>query len=287
MSEEKPAPEGAIPPEVESFGIQGEIVEAEVTPITPYTSAIDADDFSIQISDPKVHVEPIAEKRIRPPKGKKRFERIESGVEGIEIITEHGADPHFSKAKVRRLQADTDRIARFRTRQEMVLIGAKSRLIKATGEQDGFRGIVSSRGNYEAPLVPSETVVYDPELLRESTGEFHQTLIREEGRLTINLPFGTGEYAKEELLKFTASVARLMIEMGRDPEVVGAMITPSIVQRLDEERLNQLIAEGKIRLLPSTKRSTINWATPINPIDKMTTPRRQRDLIPENKTSTS
>lgn len=236
----------------------------------------------INIPEPTVKVETIAEKRKRPQKGQKRFERIDSGVEGVEIIVEPGEEVDFTNGEVRRLQADTDRIARFRTRHQKIFDAAKSRLVVAANTQKGFRGVVSARGNYEAPLVPTERVVYDSKLLEESTGEFHKTLIREEGRLVIDLPFGSHEDGRALLSDFTQSVARLMIEAGRDPNEVGALITPVIVQRLDEERLNQLIVNEQVMLLPDTKKSTFDWGTPINPIDKMTSPRRQRPLISES-----
>jgi len=102
-------------------------------------------------------------------------------------------------------------------------------------------------------------------------------LVREEGRLTINLPFGTDEDSKKRLSDFAQSVARLMVEQGRDIDEVGALITPSIVQRLDEERLNQLILDGKVDLISGTRTMEASYAVSINPLVKVVTPNRQRD----------
>lgn len=233
----------------------------------------------IPIHIPEPTVEVIAERR--KSKRKERFDRIPSGVEGVELIVEPGTEPHFTKRQVRKHQADSDRIARYR-KTEKIFKGAKERLVEAAEKQDGFRGIVSHRGNYEAPLVPSDTkIVYDADLLEKSTGDHQATLVREEGRLEISLPIGSNENAREALSDFTQAVARVMIGMGRDPDAVGALIKPTIIQRLDEERLNKLIADGKIELLPGTRTSEISWSTPINPIDKSTKPNRQRSLTQE------
>ena len=235
--------------------------------------SIEAPSFEIAIPEPKVEV--IAETRKNTRR--ERFIPVESSIEGVLYIAEPGSRPTFNKRKTRRLQADSDRIARWR-KYERLAQPARQRLIGATKEQEGFRGIASSRGNYEAPLVPTTKVIYDPDLLAESTGPYHTVLVRESGRLTIDLPFGSGENARERLAELAHAIAQLMVDEGRDPQEVGSMITPTIIQRLDEEELNRKISDGSIELLPGTKTEEISWATPINPIDKKTSPRRQKPL---------
>lgn len=229
----------------------------------------------VVIKDPKVEV--IAETRKRK-KRKPTFQRTPSPVEGIEYVIEPGTDPQFGRGRTRRLKADADRIARWR-KYETQAVKPRERLIQAAEEQPGFRGIVSARGNLETQVFPSSRkVIYDPSLLEKSTGPYHETLVRESGQLTIDLPFGSGEDGRQVLANFTQAVVRLMIESGRDPDEISALITPVIVQRLDEEELNRLIADGNVELLPGTRSETITWSTPVNPLDKRTTPQRQRVL---------
>lgn len=229
---------------------------------------------SINIPDPTVEV--IAERRKN--KRPKRFDHIPSSIEGVELIAEPGTKPEFTKHQTRKLQADSDRIVRKR-KYDSEEKAARSRLIYAANDVPGFRGISSERGNYELPIVPSEHYIYDPDLLRSSTGEYHRTLVREKGELGVNLEFGSDEDSKDKLLKFARAVERIMVEeMGMDAEEVGDLISLAIVQRLDEERLNELIKEGKIKLKSKTRRKTTTWSTRHKPIEKKTKPKRQRKL---------
>jgi hypothetical protein len=235
-----------------------------------------AQDIQIEIPAPKVEV--IAETRRN--KRRPRFERHPSEVPGIGVISEPETNPTFTKGELVRLQADSDRLARWR-KYEKLAKPAKKRLVGTTKKKRGFRGIVSERGNYESPLIPKEQqVVWDPDLLKQSTGAFYVTLVREGGRLIIEFPSVEGQNAREELNDFAHIVAEVMIQRGRDPKEVGSLITPIIVQRLDEEELNRHIAEGDISpLLPGTRKSTVVWEAPTNVLDPKIAPKRQR---PEN-----
>jgi len=225
----------------------------------------------INIPDPKVEV--IAEKR--KTRRKARFDRFPSSVEGIGIIAEPGTRPIPNKRRLRRLQADSDRVARLK-RYEVQAGQAKSRLVQAATVFDGFRGIYSERGGYDAPIVPSDKVIYDSNKLRESTGEYHRELIREEGGLDLRIPFESSEDGRAKLATLAQSIALLMIESGFDPDALGALITPSIVQRLDEERLMQLEAEGKVVLQAGTRVVDRTWSVSVNPSVKNVTPNRQK-----------
>lgn len=224
---------------------------------------------------PRPSVVVIPDKARTNPEGGDRFSRIPSGVEGVDLIVEPGTSPEFPPGTVRRLQADTDRIATFRGYQT-VFDGAKARL-QRVAERTGFRGVSSVRGNYDATIYPSQDRSYDPQLLKESTGEFHKELVREEARVEVIMPIGTEEDSIQKTEALARTIAFALMAEGRPADQVLSMVTPTVVQRLDEQRLNQLVAQEKIKLKLGTLRKVVSqWNTPVRQKVQRLTPRRQR-----------
>lgn len=227
-----------------------------------------------QIEIPQPTVQVIAETRKR--KARPRFEEQDSPIEGVRYLVERGGQVVFNRRDTRKNQADTDRIARSKRHKETA-DAAKKRLVERKIEQPDFAGVISERGNYRSPLYSKEQkVTYDPTLLEDSVGPYHTELVREEGQLVLTFPAREGVDARAELSDFAQAVARVMIEKGRDPKEVEALITPTIIQRLDEERLLGLIAEHKVDLAPGTRKSTVVWEVPTDPLNPEIKPRKQK-----------
>lgn len=227
---------------------------------------------------PRPRVEVIPDKASTVYEGGDRFTRIPSGVEEVVLIVEPGTTPSFSRREVQRLQADTDRVATYRS-YEAVFQRAKGRL-QSVAERTGFRGISSERGQYDATIYPQTERTYEPDGLKRDTGEFHKSLVREEGRVEVVLPIGTDENSIERTEALARTIALALIAEGNPADQVLAMVSPRVIQRLDEQRLNQLLAEGKIHLSPGTLRQRIKqWNTPVRQKIKRFTPKRQRKNI--------
>ncbi len=247
---------------------EGQLLVSSIVPIP-----------AIKIEIPKPRVEVIAETRIKRVEGE-RFERIESDVSGIKLVVEHGTRPRLGKRRTRRLKAHADRVARWRKYERLAKLpnGPRDQLIEVARES-GFRGIISEKGNHETKVFPTErNVRWNADLLEDSTGSLHEEFVRDSARVVIDLPIAAGEDAGERALDFSMKVARLLVDEGNNPEEVGTLITPVIVRRLDEEYLNQRIAEGSIQLLPGTRTSEVIWETPSRPLSKNINPQRQRPI---------
>lgn len=226
----------------------------------------------IEIPQPKVQV-------ITDSKGGKprpRFGEQDSLIDGVRFIVESGGHVVFNRRQTRRIQADADRIARSK-RYVTTATEAKKRLVALKKGQADFAGVISQRGNYRSPLYPKETrVEYNPTLLEESLGEFYPALVRVEGQLVLTLPSTDNSDASERLSDLAQQIAGIMIEQGRDPQEVGTLITPTIIQRLDEEKLRQLQKEGKVNLKPGTRKSTRTWEIATDPLNPDIKPKAQR-----------
>lgn len=229
-------------------------------------------DLGVEIPEPKVEV--IAETRKR--KSRPRFDEQPSPVEGVTFYVERGGHVDFNRRQTRQIQADSDRIARAK-KYDVVGKAARKRQLERKEAQPDFAGNNSERGNYKSSFYPKETRVrYSPALLRSSTGEFYPEIVREEGQLVLTFPARPGVDVREELSRFAELVAAQMIEEGREPAEVGTLITPTVVQRLDEERLNGLIADGKVRLRPGTRTATEVWEFPTDPLHPDIKPKPQK-----------
>ena len=235
---------------------------------------IEVPDFII----PRPTVEVIPENRRTIGEGGERFDRRLSGVGGVDLIVEPGTRPQFSPYQVKRMQADTDRIATYRG-YEAVFLKAKDRL-QRVALRTGFRGISSTRGNYDATIYPQRERTYDPDLLRRSTGDFYQELVREEGRVEVVLPIGTDEDSIQRTEALTKTIASALIAEGRPADQVLGMVTARVVQRLDEQKMHQFIGEGRFKLLRGAVREKIKqWNTPVRQRVSRFTPKRQRKNI--------
>lgn len=230
------------------------------------------------IPEPEVQV--IAERRKN--KRRQRYDTVPSGIDGIDLLVEPGTTEIFGPRQVLHSRANMDRIERGK------MANAQAEIAK--GEERGlartsnYRGLESPDRNIRGTVTPSETNIYDPDKLKQSTGEYHKSLVREEGVLEITLPFGSDEDARKELESIAEEFGRILIESGRDPEEVSKYVQIFINQRLDEERLDELIKEGKIKLKPRTKRVLTNWSVKTSPIEGDTKPKRQRKLKPKGET---
>lgn len=239
-------------------------------------------EIPLHIPMPEPEIKVIAERR-KKPRSEQRIISVDSELEGVKLLVEKGKErPRLSKSKVVRIQADFDRVARYRG-MKPDYEEARQRLIDEAEDQDGFVGIISDRGGYRGPLVSNDHFSYEPELLERSTGENHKNLTRDEGVVVFEIPFGSEQDISEELDDITEALINVFVQKGYKSEDIKRMVSVVINRRLDEEKLEQFISEGKIDLLPGTRKNKPTWATPIRTIDKKTKPNRQRRLAKKNQ----
>lgn len=232
----------------------------------------------LEVSAPKIEIPEPVVIVIADTKEGKGLIRVpqESPVEGVKFIVEDGGHVNLNKRRTRRAQADTDRIARHK-RYEGTAKAARGRLVAIRKDQSDFAGIISERGNYRATLFQREREVqYEPQLLVESLGEYLHELIREEGQLVLTFPHVEGISTREQIVQFAEMFAQIMVNEGKDPQEVGTLINPTIIFRLDEERLKELKKDKKIRLKTGTRTSKMSWQVPIRALNSGVKPKDQK-----------
>lgn len=144
----------------------------------------------------------------------------------------------------------------------------KEKIIKFVEAIDGLRGISSSADDFVLLAVKKEETSWDRDLLKSSLGTAYSGLVDEEFVANIMIPHGV--LTEGELRE---GLSDLLMRLGVPAEDVGKLLSIGIELLVDNERLEQKISTGEIKLLEGAKETTPDWALKIS---RLKTPLKQK-----------
>lgn len=204
---------------------------------------------------------------------KERFETSPTHLEGIQLRREPDVELDILRRTTEELYElakkysgikwEIDRLTEDRAfRREQIL--------KIVQETKGLRGLISEKDNFVLTTFPSEKVSYDRYLLRQSLQISYPAIVREILVVSIFVPIGfvteKGVIISEEILERT--IKKALIYLGISEEELPKVMNQKINIDVDEEKLNKMISQGKVKLEPGARQATITWNVKVDPFRK-------------------
>lgn len=159
-----------------------------------------------------------------------------------------------------------------RSKLEKILVQQeklRSKIIELVKSQEGLRGILSEKDNFALTIFPRQKISWNRELLKNSLGSIYPTVVSEELVINISIPIGKmsekGMEISEESIK--NSVVNSLISLGISSEDLKKMMYAQVEISVNEKRLEKLIKQERIVLLPGAQEKTIYWVINVKPLN--------------------
>lgn len=134
---------------------------------------------------------------------------------------------------------------------------------------EGLRGIQSEPDNFKLNVFPKHSITWNTELLKESLGLAYSSVVSEDLAVGISIPLGyktkKGPLSSELL---QTALIKGLVGLGLPEAELSMIVDPQVVPRVDEAKLADLLADGRISLLEGAGEATETWAITVDPLRK-------------------
>jgi len=204
---------------------------------------------------------------------KERFETFPTHLEGIQLRREPDIELDILRRTTEELYElakkysgikwEMDRLA------EAQALG-RYQILKIVKKTEGLRGLISEKDNFVLTTFPSKKVSYDRDLLRQSLNISYSAITREMLVVSIFVPVGfvtkTGVTISEEIMEET--IKKALIGLGIPEEELPKVMNQRISLDVNEEKLNQMINQGKVKLEPGARQESVTWNVKVDSFRK-------------------
>lgn len=208
-------------------------------------------------------------------KRKEKFETLPTELPGVQLKIESGARLDILRKTITRFYKLAKQFAKVYfqinelTNQQQLPL--RKEIIAIAEKHQGLRGLISEADNFVLTLTPREKIIWDRELLKESFGVAYPAVVsREYLVVSILVPVGfiteKGVTISEEVMikAIEEALANLEISM----EDLAKIMCREVNISVDEEKLNEMVNRGQVKLLKGTKTSEITWQTRVDHLKK-------------------
>lgn len=216
----------------------------------------------------QVTVEEILRKRRR----RKKYDVMPTDIKGIALNVEAGKKLDILRKTIGELAIVG---AEFAARKAQITELAEQQKepeqeIKNLAQtHEGLRGVQSEPDNFKLNVFPKHSIAWNTELLRESLGIAYESVVREDLSVSISIPHGyktkKGPLSSELL---QAALIKGLVGLGLPEAELSVIVDPQVVPRVDETKLADLLAEGRVSLLEGAGVPTETWAITVEPLKK-------------------
>jgi len=204
-------------------------------------------------------------------KKKERFELVPSFLSGIQLKFEPGTNQsNLLPENVKLFCRLAETYNRKQWKVESTIEDQRERkkeIINIVKASNGFRGIISEKDNFSLTVFPSKKIIWDREKLKHSLKGKYPLAVREKRTITVTIP-NLGSSEKDEKL-IEKAIRGALANVGIGIAGMSHFIHKEIGIDVDEEELNKIVsntADGKIELLPKTKKVEVIWKVRLEPI---------------------
>lgn len=221
-----------------------------------------------ELAPVQLSIEDVLKKRRK----KETYDVVPTYIEGVALRVEAGVGEKLDILK--------------KTIGRLAIVGAdfaarKARLKELTKQQEepeeeikgiaqtheGLRGVQSELDNFKLNVFPRPSITWNVELLKESLGIVYPSVVSEDLAVSISIPLGyktkkgplDSELLQEALIKG-------LVGLGLPKAELGLIVDPQVVPRVDEAKLADLLAAGRVSLLEGAGEVTETWAITVDPL---------------------
>lgn len=200
------------------------------------------------------------------------YDVLPTKLEGISLRVEAGEKPRVLKRALGKLAIAASEYAERKTELSVLADQQKQpeKEIKDLARvHEGLRGIQSDRDNFKLNVFPKQSITWNVDKLKESLGLAYDSVVSEELDVSIAIPNGfptkQGPLTSELL---QAALIKSLVGLGLPKDQLGMIVDPHVVASIDEAKLAELVADGRVKLLEGTGEVTETWSITVDPLRK-------------------
>ena len=203
---------------------------------------------------------------------RERFVKVPTHIPGVSLRAEPGVEVDILKKTIEELAPlARDHASRYFQIGELQIQQRESDKELKTSAQthEGLRGVQSEEDNFVVSVFPRDSVRWDHQLLKESTGIAYSSVVHQDLVVSISVPLGFQTEKgpiEDQLLRQVLTQA--LIDLGLKESDLQKIMDVNVVQRVDEKTLEKMIEDRKVTLLEGTKQIGRTWAITVAPLKK-------------------
>lgn len=137
----------------------------------------------------------------------------------------------------------------------------REEIISVAKEHEGLRGLISEEDNFVLTVTPREKIIWNRELLKESMGIVYSAVTREDLAVNVSVPVGfvtkKGVTISEEVM--AKAIGEALVDLGISQEDLAKVMRQEVNITLDEEKVTEMVNQGRVKLLEGAKTLEITW----------------------------
>jgi len=199
-------------------------------------------------------------------KKKERFETVPTHLPDINLRVEPETKPTILQKVIERFYRFAKQYARtyWQIKKADKNQGQlKEKIVGMVKANEGLRGLTSKKDNFILTVSPREDVTWNKDLLEDSLGIIYPAIVREELKISILTPGGL--LNKESVIK---AITDAVSSLGIPSEEIVKVMKVKTDFAVDEKKLEEMIKEGRVTLLPDTKTVGIEWPVKVDKLEK-------------------
>lgn len=209
---------------------------------------------------------------LRKRRKKQSYDVVHTRLNGVSLRAEAGTDLDILRKTIGQLAVASAEYAERKallgklSEQQQVPENEIKGIAKVT---EGLRGIQSEPGNYILDVFPKDTVTWNRAVLKESLGMAYASVVSEDLSASVSIPSGyeTNQGPlTPELMR--AAILRGLGDLGLPAPELSMIIDLQVVMTVNEAKLADMIAGGRVHLLEGAAKVTETWAITVDPLKK-------------------
>jgi len=206
-------------------------------------------------------------------KRKERFETFPTELPGVQLRIEPGIELDILRKTIESFYQLAKQFAEVKFQIDDLTDQQDPRreeIIGTAKEHEGLRGLTSEEDNFVLTVTPREKVIWNRELLKESMGIAYSAVIREDLAVNVLVPVGfpteKGITISEEVM--AKAIGEALTNLGISEEDLAKVMHQEVNISLDEEKVAEMVNQGRVKLLEGAKSSEITWAVRVDRLKK-------------------
>jgi len=206
-------------------------------------------------------------------KRKERFETFPTELPGVQLRIEPGIELDILRKTIESFYQLAKQFAEVKFQIDDLTDQQDPRreeIIGTAKEHEGLRGLTSEEDNFVLTVTPREKVIWNRELLKESMGIAYPAVTREDLAVNVLVPVGfpteKGITISDEVM--AKAIGEALANLGITKEDLAKVMHQEVNISLDEEKVAEMVNQGRVKLLEGAKSSEITWAVRVDRLKK-------------------
>ena len=206
-------------------------------------------------------------------KRKERFETFPTELPGVQLRIEPGIELDILRKTIESFYQLAKQFAEVKFQIDDLTdqqAPRKEEIVGVAKGHEGLRGLSSEEDNFILTVIPRESIIWNRDVLKESMGIAYSAVTRE--ALAVNVSIPVGFVTEKEITiseeVMAKAIGEALTNLGISEEDLAKVMHQEVNISLDEEKVAEMVNQGRVKLLEGAKSSEITWAVRVDRLKK-------------------